>query len=300
MKYSPLFKLECVKKHKNGERGFRPDGKGRSESFMKQVGLWAKHYDKFGMDGLRHSGRQRNWTAEERFVLVCKVLSGLSLPSVAAEPRNQGNVASHKKVRRLMAKMGLAAISRKRKYKSCFGEAGRIAKNVIAGDFKADGPNKKRATDASQFACPFGKCCLCPIIDTGSGGVVSRGLSMPPSLERTMRMPDAAFAKHKDLKGLILHGGMGWQYQHDLCRKRLEEKGIVQSMSRKGSCIDSCIMESFFGAMKNETFYGHEAECRTFEEFKKAVPNTSTTTTAGGSSRKQNGCPRPNTGRHPR
>ena len=144
---------------------------------------------------------------------------------IAAEPRNQGAVASHKKVRRLMAKRGLAAISRKRKYKSCFGEAGRIAKNVIAGDFKADGPNKKRATDASQFACPFGKCCLSPIIDTGSGGVVSRGLSMPPSLERTMRMLDAAFAKHKDLKGLILHSGMGWQYQHDLCRKRLEEKG---------------------------------------------------------------------------
>lgn len=39
------------------------------------------------MDGLRHSGRQRNWTAEERFGLVCKVLSGLSLPSVAAEAR---------------------------------------------------------------------------------------------------------------------------------------------------------------------------------------------------------------------
>ena len=219
---------------------------------------------------------------------------------IASEPRNQVAVASHKKVRRLMAKMGLAAISRKRKYKSCFGEAGRIARNVIAGDFKADGPNKKRATDASQFACPFGKCCLSPIIDTGSCGVVSRGLSMPPSLERTMRMLDAAFAKHKDLKGLILHSGMGWQYQHDLCRKRLEEKGIVQSMSRKGSCIDSCVMESFFGAMKNETFYGHEAECRTFAEFKKAVPNTSTTTTAGGSSRKQNGCPQPNTGRHPR
>ena len=87
MKYSSQFKLECVKKHKNGERGFRSDGKGRSESFLKQVGLWAKHYDKFGMDGLRHSGRQRNWTAEERFGLVCKVLSGLSLPSVASEAR---------------------------------------------------------------------------------------------------------------------------------------------------------------------------------------------------------------------
>ena len=76
-----------LKKCKNGERGFHPEGKERSQSFMKQVGLWAKHCDKFGMEGLRHSGRQRNWTAEERFGLVCKVLSGLSLPSVAAEAR---------------------------------------------------------------------------------------------------------------------------------------------------------------------------------------------------------------------
>ena len=66
MKYSPQFKLECVKKGKNGERGFHPEGKERSQSFMKQVGLWAKHCDKFGMEGLRHSGRQRNWTAEAR------------------------------------------------------------------------------------------------------------------------------------------------------------------------------------------------------------------------------------------
>lgn len=190
---------------------------------------------------------------------------------IVAELRNQGVVANHKKVRRLMAKMGLAAISRKRKYKSYFGEVGHVAKNAVARDFKADGPNKKRATDVSQFACPFGKCYLSPIIDMGSGDVVSWDLSMSPNLGQTMRMLDAAFAKHKDLKGLILHSDMGWQYQHDLYRKRLEEKGIVQSMSRKGNCIDNCIMESFFGVMRNEMFYGHEAECRTFEEFKKAV-----------------------------
>ena len=87
MKYSPQFKLECVKKAKNGERGFHPEGKERSESFIKQVGLWANHCDKFGMEGLRQSGRRRNWMAEERFGLVYKVLSGLSLSSVAAEAK---------------------------------------------------------------------------------------------------------------------------------------------------------------------------------------------------------------------
>ena len=108
MKYSPQFKLECVKKYKNGERGFHPEGKERSESFMKQVALWAKYYDKFGMEGLRHSGRQRNWTAEERFGLVYKVLSGLSLSSVAAEARvNPGQLFQWVKAYREKGMIGL-------------------------------------------------------------------------------------------------------------------------------------------------------------------------------------------------
>lgn len=52
---------------------------------------------------------------------------------------------------------------------------------------------------------------------------------------------------------------------------QLKERGILQSMSRKGNCLDNCIMESFFGTMKNEMFYGHEAEYGSFEAFAKAV-----------------------------
>ena len=42
-------------------------------------------------------------------------------------------------------------------------------------------------------------------------------------------------------------------------------------MSRKGNCIDNCIMESFFGVMKNEMFYGYESKFKTFDQLKKAV-----------------------------
>ena len=45
----------------------------------------------------------------------------------------------------------------------------------------------------------------------------------------------------------------------------------MQSMSRKGNCIDNCIMESFFGTLKNEMFYGHESEFKTFEDLYKAI-----------------------------
>lgn len=190
---------------------------------------------------------------------------------ITAELRNRGYLINHKKVLRLMGKLGLRAARRKQKYHSYIGEVGRIAGNLINRDFTANGPNEKWTTDVSQFNCPFGKAYLSPIIDMGMGDVVAWDLSLSPNLEQTKRMLDEAFAKHPDLGGLILHSDMGWQYQHAYYQRRLKEKGIVQSMSRKGNCIDNCIMESFFGVMKNEMFYGHESEFRTFGQLKEAV-----------------------------
>ena len=190
---------------------------------------------------------------------------------ITAELRNRGYSANHKKVLRLMAKMGLRAVKAKRKYHSYAGEVGRVADNVVNRDFEATKPNEKWTTDVSQFNCPFGKVYLSPIIDMGMGDVVAWDLSLSPNLEQIKRMLDMAFAKHPSVEGLVFHSDQGWQYQHNYYQKRLEERGIVQSMSRKGNCIDNCIMESFFGVMKNEMFYGHEREFKTFEQFKKAV-----------------------------
>ena len=71
--------------------------------------------------------------------------------------------------------------------------------------------------------------------------------------------------------GIIMHSDQGWQYQHRYYRTVLAEQGIIQSMSRKGNCYDNCIMETFFGRMKNEMYYGHEKEFSSFIEFSKAV-----------------------------
>jgi transposase InsO family protein len=80
-----------------------------------------------------------------------------------------------------------------------------------------------------------------------------------------------ALRRFPNTQGLILHSDQGWQYQHKTYRQMLKEKGIVQSMSRKGNCYDNCIMETFFGRLKNEMFYGNEKTFKTFPDFKKAV-----------------------------
>ena len=67
-----------------------------------------------------------------------------------------------------------------------------------------------------------------------------------------MMMLDKAFSKTDIPKGLILHSDQGWHYQHLSYQKALKDKGIVQSMSRKGNCLDNAMMENFFGLMKSE------------------------------------------------
>ena len=80
-------------------------------------------------------------------------------------------------------------------------------------------------------------------------------------------MLNRAFARFPRVKGLIFHSDQGWQYQHTSYQCALKEHGIIQSMSRKGNCYDNCIMETFFGRLKNELYYGYEKEYPTFEAF---------------------------------
>lgn len=84
MKYSWEFKLECVSKYKSGEHIPTPGKTGsQRRTFMNQVRAWAKAYEDLGIDGLKHSPANKDWTPEERFALVAKVLAGNSIKSVA-------------------------------------------------------------------------------------------------------------------------------------------------------------------------------------------------------------------------
>ena len=182
-----------------------------------------------------------------------------------------GYSVNHKKVQRLMKKMGLKGKRPKEKYHSYKGEVGKVADNIINRNFKASKPDEKWTTDVSQFNLPFGKCYLSPILDMYTNEIISFDLSLHPNYEQIANMLDKAFEDHPDIKGLIFHSDQGWQYQMKEYREALKDKGIIQSMSRKGNCIDNCIMETFFGRMKNEMFYGYENQYRTFEQFYQAV-----------------------------
>ena len=187
------------------------------------------------------------------------------------ELKNRGYDVNHKRVQRIMNIEGLKGKRPKEKYHSYKGEVGTIADNVIARDFFTSAPLEKWTTDVSQFSFSWGKCYISPILDMNSNEIISYDLALSPNLEQIHRMLNAAFGKFDNLRGLIIHSDQGWQYQHKSYRQELEKRGIIQSMSRKGNCYDNCIMETFFGRLKNEMYYGHEKEYRSFNEFADAI-----------------------------
>lgn len=184
---------------------------------------------------------------------------------------NRGYKVNHKRVQRLMHGMGLLGKRPKEKYHSYKGEVGRIADNIIDRDFSTNAPLQKWTTDVSQFNFSWGKCYISPILDMNTNEIISYDLSQSPNMEQIHCMLDSAFEKFPSVDGLIFHSDQGWQYQHQYFRETLKTHGIIQSMSRKGNCYDNCIMETFFGRLKNEMYYGYEKEYKSFEEFAKAI-----------------------------
>ncbi len=56
----------------------------------------------------------------------------------------------------------------------------------------------------------------------------------------------------------IVHSDQGWQYQSPQVQKLLRDKGLAQSMSRKGNCLDNAVAENFFGLLKTEMYHGEK------------------------------------------
>lgn len=190
---------------------------------------------------------------------------------VYEELRNRGFEVNHKRVQRIMHSLRLAGKRPKEKYHSYVGEVGKIAENIVKQDFGTTGPLQKWTTDVTQFNFSWGKCYLSPILDMYGNEIISYNLSLHPNLYQIKDMLAKAFRKFPLVKGLIMHSDQGWQYQHAFYRSALSSRGIIQSMSRKGNCYDNCIMETFFGRMKNEMYYGCEKKYKSFEEFAAAV-----------------------------
>ena len=190
------------------------------------------------------------------------------------------------RIRKVLKVNGLLGIQgRNQKYHSYKGDNGVQKNNLLLTkivdeqsnkatyirDFKALFPNQIWVTDVSEFKIRSGKVYLSPILDLFDSSIIAYDASTSPDLNQIRRMLKRAFINYDNLERLIFHSDQGWQYQHNYYVDELKKRGIKQSFSRKGNCMDNSIMENFFGIMKNEMFYGHEKEFNSIEELVKAI-----------------------------
>ena len=189
------------------------------------------------------------------------------------ELRNRGYLVNQKRVQRLMKVLNLQAKMRqKRKYSSHKGDVGKKAENLIQRQFEGSKTMEKCYTDVTEFAIPNStqKLYLSPVLDGFNSEIIAYNLSTSPNLAQVKTMLEQSFTE-KHYENTILHSDQGWQYQHDAYHRFLESKGIQASMSRKGNSPDNGMMESFFGILKSEMFYGYEKSFESLKQLEQAI-----------------------------
>ena len=165
--------------------------------------------------------------------------------------RREGFVVNHKRVYRLMRKLGIQSVIRKkRRY---FGKSGSVVfPNLLGRDFKALFPGRKLATDITYLPTTDGFLYLSVVQDMCNNEIVAHALSVRNDLALVFATLDRLPAQ----PGAVLHSDQGFQYTHKSYQERLGKLRLQGSHSRKGNCLDNACVESFFSHLKTEAYAG--------------------------------------------
>lgn len=166
-----------------------------------------------------------------------------------------GQHVNNKTVQRLMGVLKLKSLVRPKKYKSFKGDVGQTAPNELNRQFEATAPNEKWTTDVTEFNVAGKKLYLSPVLDLYNREIIAFEMNRRPEFKLVTAMLTKAFSRLGAVDKPMLHSDQGWQYRMTAYRDELKERGMLQSMSRKGNCHDNAAMESFFGVLKSEMFY---------------------------------------------
>ncbi|HAL6959718.1 TPA: IS3 family transposase, partial [Escherichia coli] len=188
---------------------------------------------------------------------------------IHCELQKRGLKFSGKTVRKLMQQLGLKSPVRLKKYRSYRGNMGLAAENILQRQFKAEAPCEKWVTDITEFRAGGQKLYLSPILDLFNGEIVAWETASRPTEELVKRMLNKGLESLAEGEKPLLHSDQGWHYRIKSYQSALADKGLVQSMSRKGNCLDNAVMENFFGHLKEEMYY--RRDYRSVEELENAV-----------------------------
>ena len=186
-------------------------------------------------------------------------------PRVHAELRARGRRVGRNRVARLMRGMGLAARRRRRFRRTTDSRhAFPVAPNLLGRNFTARAPNRVWLADLTYVWTEEGWLYLAVVLDLFTRRVVGWGMADHLGHELALAALDMAIARQRPTPGLVHHADRGVQYAAHRYRHRLQQHGMICSMSRKADCWDNAPMESFFATLKGELV--EQADYRTRKE----------------------------------
>lgn len=177
---------------------------------------------------------------------------------IRMELERRAIIMNPKKIRRLMNKYGLISRVRRRnpyKHMAKATQEHRTAPNVLNRRFDYESPYKAFGTDITYLYDGNGQRSYLSIIrDLASSEIVAHRVSASLGMDLSLAVIEQLTTQLGSgrLRGALIHSDQGFHYTHPLYIKHLADRGIVQSMSRKGNCLDNAPVESFFGHMKDE------------------------------------------------
>ena len=173
-----------------------------------------------------------------------------------------------KKISRIKRQYGLETIIRRRnkyRYVAKGGEDHQIVPNVVNRRFDIKTTDLIYSTDITYLNYSYGqRAYLSAYKDLASKEIVHFKISRNIKMELASDGLDEFFGKISDekRKNLIIHSDQGTHYTNRAYRDQLKKHGIIQSMSRRGNCLDNAPIESFFGHLKDEIDL---KDCRNYE-----------------------------------
>lgn len=176
---------------------------------------------------------------------------------------------NHKKISRIMRKYNLVTkVRKKNPYKMIMKKTQehRTFPNQLAREFNQIIPLRFFCTDITYIFFNNRVAYLSVVKDIASGEIVAWYLL--PNI--TMELVLKTIEQMTKYENALIHSDQGFHYTNPEYILKVKALEMIQSMSRKGNCIDNAPIESFFGHLKDDIDYKN---CKTFEELKLLIEN---------------------------
>jgi putative transposase len=177
-------------------------------------------------------------------------------PRVHAELAAKGLRAGRKRVARLMARDGLAGVSRRKFITTTVKGGNRQAPDLVERNFTAPALDQLWVADITYVPTWAGFLYLAVVLDACSRRIVGWSMATTLATQLVLGALNMALAVRRP-RGVIHHSDQGSQYTSIEFGQRCREAGVRPSMGSVGDAYDNAMCESFFATLECELLARH-------------------------------------------